>query len=369
MVTPGGTVQLDFSQYIEPSELFQEELRWCNVNLHEVLERGLRLEASVFDIEGKHAREVLKLCKWGIIPLTGNEGLGEAYHRPRFKRIWVEKSDLPIFQPSQISEVKPEPSAYLSSLTKTDIDALRVHRGQILVTCSGTLGICSYVLETLDSKIFSHDLIRVQAKKESDSGYIYAFLRTKIGKILFQTNEYGAVVSHIEPEHLESIPIPNPPDLMKRRIHDLVVRSYDLRDESNVLLGNAEKLLISALKLPPLEKIRSKYFDTNADLRNYTVKLSHLNSRLDASYHVPIVDAILGYLKKEAAEVTIIGDQRISKHIILPAASPVCTSKKAKAFPSLAGNNSSNSTRSTRNLSPSQSTVNESRKNYCSKKT
>lgn len=39
---------------------------------------------------------------------------------------------------------------------------------------------------------------------------------------------------------------------------------------------------------------------------------------MDASYHVPIVKAIVNYLNKNAAEVTTIGDCRISRNVILP---------------------------------------------------
>ena len=43
-----------------------------------------------------------------------------------------------------------------------------------------------------------------------------------------------------------------------------------------------------------------------------------MNGRVDASYHVPIVDAIVEHLKKYAAEVTTIVEERISSHFILP---------------------------------------------------
>lgn len=301
-----------------PADMPEAELQWTTVMLHEVMERDLRLEASVFGIEGRHAREVLKQCKWPLKTLCGTGGLADAYHRPRFKRIWVEKSDLPIYQPSQITELNPKPSGYLSPLTRTNIDALRVRKGQILMTCSGTIGNCAIVGRTLEGRIFSHDLIRITCRETFNTGYLYAFLRTKTGQALIRTNEYGAVVSHIEPHHLESVPIPDPPLELKLRIHDLVMKSYALRDESNELLDQAERLLYEALKLPPIEKLKPRYFDRSADLRNYTVKLSQLDGRLDASYHVPIVEAILQRLKREAAEVTTVGDPRISKRIILP---------------------------------------------------
>ena len=306
------------AEAIKTVDLPEEELRWCTVMLQEVIERNSRLEASVFGIEGKHAREVLNQCKWPCVRIAGEGGLAEAYHRPRFKRIWLEKSDFPIYQPSQIMEVNPKPSGYISPLTQTDIDALRVHRNQILLTCSGTIGNCALVCKTMDNHIFSHDVVRITCKNKQDIGYLYAFLRTKIGNALIRTNEYGAVVSHIEPEHLESVPIPNPPPDVKKQIHDLIVRSYSLRDESNTLLDQAEALLYNTLKLPPLEKLQPHYFNKSADLRNYSVNLSKLAGRLDSSYHVPIVDAIMRYLKKEASEITTLGDSQISKRVILP---------------------------------------------------
>jgi len=53
-------------------------------------------------------------------------------------------------------------------------------------------------------------------------------------------------------------------------------------------------------------------------VNTYNVKLSDINLRLDASYHVPIVNSIINHLKQHAEEVTNIGDQRISKAVILP---------------------------------------------------
>lgn len=318
MVSAEALNALDFPKPILPADLPEEELRWCTVKLNEVLQRGLRLEASVFDVEGKHAREVLNRCKWPETVISGDGGFAETYHRPRFKRIWIEEPGIPIFQPSQIQEIYPKPSGYLSTSTKTDIDALKVHKGQILLTCSGTIGLCAIVSDTMDGQVFSHDLFRITCKDEGDTGYLYAFLKTKIGNTLIRTNEYGAVVSHIEPEHIETVPIPDPPKVLKKRIHDLVIRSYTLRDESNVLLDKAERFLCDNLNLPPLKNLQPRYFDKTVDMRNYSVKLSNLAGRLDASYRVPIVDAILQRLNKEAAEITTIDDPRISKRIILP---------------------------------------------------
>lgn len=295
----------------------KDALKWCSVSLSDVISRGKRLEASVFDVEAKQARQIIANGKYPLTTIGGEKGLTTSYTGARFKRIWVENSDMPIYQPSTIVDVKPTPDGYISHLTQTNIEALRVHKGQILMTCSGTIGKVSYVSETLDNLIFSHDLLRIDCKNNIDQGYIYAYLKSKIGNKILLTNSYGAVITHIESEHLETVPIPNAPDEIKGKIHNSVVESYKLRDESNELIDEAKKLLIEELKLPPVKEFDADYYKKDAPVNTFSVKLSHMSGRADASYHVPVVNAIIEHLNKYAAEVTTIGDKRISKDIIL----------------------------------------------------
>lgn len=303
---------------VKEVDLPDDEIKWCSVNLSEVLENDNRLEASVFKVEAKKARELVEQSKYNLKAINGKNGFLTAYHRPRFRRIFLEKSEYGIFQPSQITEIKPKPDSYISGLTDVDIEKLRVHKSQILLTCSGTIGNISYVSKTLNNQIFSHDLIRMTSHTETDSGYIYAFLKTNIGQLLIKTNNYGSVISHIEPKHLENILIPNPPEILKKEIHNLVVKSYNLRDESNDLIDEAEKMLIEELKLPPIEDFKPKYFDNEKGIRNFEVSLSRLNNRFDGSYHIPLIDCIKEHLQKYAETVTNIGDKNVSEEIILP---------------------------------------------------
>jgi len=303
---------------IRIADLPHDDVKWCTVSLSDVINANKRLEATVYDVEGKRAREVVESCKWESVPLYGTDGLSSAYTCGRFKRIWLESSDLPIYQPSSILDINPSPDGFMSHKTKANFDALRVHKGQILLTCSGTVGKVALVSDTLDNKIFSHDLIRMDVKNPEDIGFVYAFLRSKIGSTILQTNSYGAVIQHIEPEHLSEIPVPNPDSGIKVRINDLILRSFELRDKSNKLIDEATALLKVELKLPPITEFETKRFDNRIDINNYNVKLSQLSGRLDGSYHVPVVSAITEHLQKYAAEVTTVGNERISESIILP---------------------------------------------------
>ncbi len=302
---------------VQETDIPDDEVNWCSVSLSEVIKNSNRIEASTFSLEAKHSREQVKNSKYKLLPINGINSFTNAYHRPRFRRIFLEKSDLGIFQPSQITEIYPKPDSYISELTQVDIEKLRVHKNQILLTCSGTVGNVAYVSKTLDNNIFSHDLIRLTPYKDYDSGYIYAFLRTNIGQLLIKTNNYGSVISHIEPKHLENIEIPNPPDILKKEIHNLIVKSYDLRDESNDLIDEAEKLLIQELQLPLIEDFKPKYYDKQTDIRNFEVSLSKLNNRFDGSYHIPLANCLLAHLKNNAGEILQLGNKLFSNRIIL----------------------------------------------------
>lgn len=318
MVNTTTLKSVDIAQPLDPVELPEEELRWCSVTLNEVLERGSRLEGSVFDVKGKHAREMLARCKWQVLPLYGLDGfVDESWYPGRFKRGYcssTSKNAVGFLGSSEMLDIKPEPVKFMPRLAK-QAKKVSVEEQLVLLSRSGTIGNVTFVSKTLSQYLVSEHAIRI---KSDYPGYVYSFLCSSVGQVLIQSSIYGAVVDQVEPEHLGSVPIPDPPPILKQQIHDLVVHSYALRDKSNALLEEAERLLYDALKLPPLAKLCPHAFDKDAGLYNYAVNLSKLAGRLDAPYHVPIIDAIMRRLKREAAKITTIGDPQISKRVILP---------------------------------------------------
>ena len=308
--------QQEFVQEVRYAELPQEEVNWCTVSLSDVINANKRLEAAVFDVDSKHAREVITNCIWGSVPLPSF--LTKAYYPGRFKRIYSNAvNGVPFYLPSQMTDIYPKTEKYISSLTKCDISELRLKYGDVLLTRSGTVGSVTIVSKTLENKVFSDDVIRITVK-DGMAGFIYAYLRSKIGNTILVTNQYGSVIQHIEPEHLAEIPIPDPPSKVKSIINDLVIQSFALRDESNKLIDQATAMLVNELKLPQVHEFETERLDYAADVNNYSVKLSELSGRLEGSYHVPIVKAIKDHLHKHAAEVTTIADERVSREIILP---------------------------------------------------
>ncbi|MBR1397646.1 MAG: hypothetical protein IJ563_08960, partial [Selenomonadaceae bacterium] len=146
-------------------------------------------------------------------PCTTIEKLANNYLCGRSKIILSDNSyDKLIYQAAHITDINPKSNNHISPKnTKGLIDFLTVHKGQVLMTRSGTIGKIVYVSKTLDNKIFTPDLLRIEVYNEIDAGYIYAYLKSKIGQMLISLNFYGAVVQHLEPEHLAGVPIPDAP--------------------------------------------------------------------------------------------------------------------------------------------------------------
>ncbi len=304
--------EIDYSYLPEP-------IKYTSVSLSDVFENKLRLEASAFSIDAKIAKEKVLNNKYGFVNLWSENGpIKECFYGGRSKRNYVSRNTdnaIGFLGSAEMLYTYPKPIKFLSK-NIIDITPFQVQEGMILISRSGTIGNVTFVNKTLSKYLISEHAIRIIPK--AFAGYIYAYFQTEIGKTIVKSNIFGAVVDQIEPQHFEKIPIPNAPELVKKEIHELVIQSYDLRDESNTLIDKAEQLLYEELKLQPIDELETEYFDNSVDLRNYTTKLSDLRLRLDASFHIPIVQTILKQINKNAKEVTKIGDQRVSKAIILP---------------------------------------------------
>ena len=295
-------------------------LRWCSISTEEVRNNAYRLDASAYDLEAMEALSRVYHSPYGWVYLWGENGLvEEAYYPGRYKRIYTsEDKGEPFYLPSQLEEIYPKPSKWISTKTASLLEKDRIEVGNLLITRSGTIGKCAISSGSSIGKIFSDDVIRITFKGAYDLGYAYAYLNTKEGLKLLQSNNYGAVIDHIEPEHLKNLPIPNASEEIKRSIHESVIASYDLRDQSNDLIDEAQRLLYEALGLPEKMDLKPKYYAPQAGFHCFTMSSNELNNRFDVSYHLPEIKEILSLISKQAAEVTTLGDPRISKEIILP---------------------------------------------------
>ncbi|MBQ3693519.1 MAG: restriction endonuclease subunit S [Synergistaceae bacterium] len=267
----------------------------------------MRLEAGAYNRE---AEDISSSIENGKYPAVRFEEFANSYMFGRSVKLMRSKSPYPFFQPSSVTDIKPQADGYLYSRKQSEIDELMIHEGQLLLSRSGTIGNVTYVSETLDGKYLSPDMIRIDCRDSDDAGYIYAYLKSSEGQKLLHSLEFGAVVKHINPEHLNDIPVPNAPKELRRRIHELVIKSYALRDESNSMIDEAEALMIRELELPPIDDMKHKY-----NTMTFTVNSADFLSsmRFEASFHSPLFNAIINHLREHAEEVLTVGDSRVRK--------------------------------------------------------
>lgn len=295
-------------------------LKWTTVQSAEIEQAKFRLEANVFNVEARAAKDTIKNSKYQLVNLWSAEGfVRSAFYPGRFKRVYVEKGNgYPMVLPSQLLSIKPIPTKFISQKTTGNIEILKVKRNTLLVTRSGTIGNCTIVTDTLDGVTMSDDVIRVSFKEEFGLGYTYTYLLTKVGKLILATNNYGSVVQHIEPEHFENVPIPNPPDEIKKSVHQKIIRSFELRDEGNKLIEQAEQILVNALKLPKFNNLTPKLYEMDAGVQTFSVKLDLLDSRFEGSYHSPTVSKIIDCLLDSGARILPLGNSELTKNIYIP---------------------------------------------------
>lgn len=291
-------------------------LKYGSVSITQMVSNGHRYDASAYKIEAMNAIRKVKRGKFGYVYLWSDEGyVLDSYYGPRGKREYINnsKNALGFIGSSEMLEINPKPIKFVPATYK---DTFGVSLGDVLVSRSGTIGNVSYVTKTLQKLCISEHAIRISCSEYS--GYVYAFLATEVGRLIIQSFTFGAVVDQIEPIHLKQVPIPNAPEELKKVIHNHVVESYDLRDKSNDLIDEAQALLYRELQLPDINTIKGKNYVENKGFQNYVVKASQLNGRLDGSYHIPVIDEITKAISLNSAEVTTLGDSRISSDIILP---------------------------------------------------
>ena len=294
------------------------QFKYSNISLSEIIHAGMRFEASVFNLEAKQARELIKNCGFPVVSLLDKSLVETASYPNRFKRNYVEKDvGLPFILPSQISEIDPKPSKWIYGLKSEDLDKLCARQWDLLLTRSGTIGQCSLANKSLDGKVMSDDLIRI-VTQEKYRGYLYIFIKSKVGQLLLQTSNYGAVIQHIEPTHLAEIEVPVPSDEIVKKINTLVSAEFILVDQSNDLIHKAQELLINTLNLSPVDQISPDNFQDKKNIVNFSKKITDENFRLDASFHNPLASKIEETIISNGFKLKKLVDKELTTRIILP---------------------------------------------------
>jgi len=193
------------------------------------------------------ARDALKR-----LPVTENladvtEGV---FHAGREGRIWVDDPNhgVPFLGSTDI--LAADHSA-LPLIAKKQVERnpqFSLKKGWTLITRSGTVGRMAYVRPDMANFACSEHVLRVVPNIERiPSGYLYAFLSCRYGVPLVVSGTYGAIVQHIEPEHITGLPVPRWDQAFENQIHELVSSAATDISESSRLRSLATRTLLSSI--------------------------------------------------------------------------------------------------------------------------
>jgi hypothetical protein len=167
----------------------------------------------------------------------------------RFKRHYVESRPdaAPFLGGTNISQLLIRTDKYLS-VTDDRLPELRVQKGWLLITRSGSTGIVATVPDAWDGFAISEHVIRVVPDPSKLPGeYLFAFLSSRLAQDTLARGVFGSVIDEISPEFVGNldVPIPKSEDLLSRIVR-LVAMGEEARQKAIASLTTAIEELDAA---------------------------------------------------------------------------------------------------------------------------
>ena len=185
--------------------------------------------------------------------------IAQVFGGPRLKRPYAEKgvtegpSVVRFFTGNAVTQTRGENVKYLDLRRAKApqirmIEVMRLRRGMILITRSGTTGRVVYATAYHDGAIGTEDVIRVVVEDEALRGYVYQFLHSKLGQDQLKMNIAGAIVDHIEPSDVKKVIVPVPTDLnLVAAIGLPVIKSMHLQEYAFAVLEQSRVQLSESI--------------------------------------------------------------------------------------------------------------------------
>lgn len=283
---------------------------------------GRRLDCNPYmsgALEAKVLLEGLKARKDVLQDVTLN-GLAGIFNGPRFARSYVDDpaEGVPFMGSTDILNAD---LTSLQRLSKKQVAAnprLVVHAEWTLITCSGTIGRMAYARPDMEGMAGSQHFMRVVPDTEKiPPGFLYAYLSSKFGVPLVVGGTYGAIIQHIEPEHIANLPVPRLGKRIESKAHTLIDEAAKLRTESSKLLEKAKSEASRSWGIDPSHQLRTR---THPDVRVVSASTLANTSRFDAFFYGAAAVASDSMLEQIALRIPMrrVGDLDVSRKVFEP---------------------------------------------------
>jgi len=245
------------------------------VNTADIFRSGMRYDSSFYLSDGVSIRRTLSHSPYPVEPLSSVSE--RIFYGIRATRTYVSKKEcaIPFLTGASIAQCDLSDTKLISKKYSPAIEEMSLHKGWVLITRSGTVGVTAWSNETFEGKYGSEDIIRLIPNKKVRGGIVYAFLASKYGQSLLTQGSFGAVIQHIEPSFVGDIMIPVFPEVMQRQVDDYMNESALLREKAFALKEEALHVLQKELRIS-FKKTNKKCASVS-----YRAILNSLQERLD----------------------------------------------------------------------------------------
>lgn len=254
-------------------------VKWKAVRSAWLEEGGRRLDCNPYMSGALEARDALKRFQKVDRLSTVTERI---YHSGREGRTWVDDPQygVPFLGSSDILSADLSALPLLSKRQVEQNPLFQLGSAWTLITRSGTIGRMTYVRPEMVGMACSEHVLRVVPNQGCiPPGYLYAFLSSRYGVPLVVAGTYGAIIQHIEPEHIADLPVPRLGVEFEGEIHRLIEKAANLRSIASKNISDA----LSELEIAA--GFTSGNLPQVTEFSHSSVMFSDLSDRLDAPYH------------------------------------------------------------------------------------
>ena len=217
------------------------------VRLDNVKPIQFRFDASYHLSEGEEVKRFIHASPFPLLKIS--DVSKDIFIGNRAKRVYVKKRThgTPFLSSSDILQADLDNVKIASNKYTPNIEQMKLQKGWTLISRSGTIGNCAFANAKHAQKLASEDVIRLVPNNILREGLIYAYLASKYGHSLLTQGTFGAVIQHIEPDFVGSLPIPHFSESFQKEVDDLIQESARLREDASEHLHEAIKIFDNIL--------------------------------------------------------------------------------------------------------------------------
>jgi type I restriction enzyme, S subunit len=312
------------SSALRETDLLPSAPEYAVIPLSFVATGARRLEGESYLTGGYAIRRRIEALASAWRPLVD---LARVWQPPRLAGIATRREHgVPFLTATQVFDTRPIARKWLVKERTKNYSERLVEPGWILLTCSGSVGEAMISYEPHAGHIVSHDLLRVQPYDDARRGYIYTFLRTKYGRAMMKASQYGSIIKHLEPEHVQGIPVLEDDAATYRHCRQAMSEVFRFRGEA-FSRGMAAEDLFGRIVGDRKEPASDEGFEVTAR------SLFSGARRLDAYNHNPTAASASEVLWKSGHRMQALSDAAIVsgvprfKHLYAPEGIPYLDSE------------------------------------------